>query len=285
MDREHYARLQKRKDDGGAVVIASAAVTSKQGGAGVGGGAVSWIGAAASSVAQYASSKGTSASSTSTKLQKRGKQAFVVPRPGVGGATADSLYGKTFVLTGLFPEVGGGSGLDMGKDKVKAMVQSFGGRVTSGVSGKTDVLVVGRSPGMSKVTKARAQPRCTLLNIDEIVNLVEGGSIEDAAPALIDQFSGGYYGNSLALQASVEELDYAYGNGGPAPLLLKTKAKPKKTKTKKMPAKKRKKAEEENEEVRARPKKKAKKSTKKEEAAARKAAKAGRRAMIIDEFE
>jgi BRCT domain type II-containing protein len=29
-------------------------------------------------------------------------------------------------------------------------VESFGGRVTSAVSGKTDVLLVGKEPGMSK---------------------------------------------------------------------------------------------------------------------------------------
>lgn len=32
---------------------------------------------------------------------------FIVPRPGVNGAVAGSLAGKTFVLTGLFPELGG----------------------------------------------------------------------------------------------------------------------------------------------------------------------------------
>jgi hypothetical protein len=30
-------------------------------------------------------------------------------------------------------------------------VESFGGRVTSAVSGKTDILLVGKEPGMSKV--------------------------------------------------------------------------------------------------------------------------------------
>jgi hypothetical protein len=35
----------------------------------------------------------------------RGGGAFIVPRPGVGGAVAGSLEGQTFVLTGVFPEV------------------------------------------------------------------------------------------------------------------------------------------------------------------------------------
>ena len=69
---------------------------------------------------------------------------------------AGSLKGKTFVLTGVFPEVGGGAGLDLGKARLKAAVEAFGGRVTGAISGKTDFLLVGKSPGFSKVSKARA---------------------------------------------------------------------------------------------------------------------------------
>jgi NAD-dependent DNA ligase len=75
------------------------------------------------------------------------KKAFKIPRPGKDGAADSNLYdGKRFVLTGVFPEIGGGIGLDQGKAKVKALVESFGGRVTSAVSGVTDYLIVGRNP-------------------------------------------------------------------------------------------------------------------------------------------
>lgn len=66
-----------------------------------------------------------------------GKVRFEIPRPGVNGAVPNVLAGKKFVLTGIFPEVGGGSGLDLGKERAKQMIESFGGRVTTGVSGKT----------------------------------------------------------------------------------------------------------------------------------------------------
>ena len=46
-------------------------------------------------------------------------------------------------------------GLNLGKDRAKAMIEAFGGRVTSAVSGKTDYLVVGAEPGASKVAKAQ----------------------------------------------------------------------------------------------------------------------------------
>lgn len=75
------------------------------------------------------------------------RRTFVMPVPGVNGAQTDALVGKTFVLTGTFPEVGGGSGLNLGKEKVKAMIERFGGRMTTAVSGNTDYLVVGQLPG------------------------------------------------------------------------------------------------------------------------------------------
>jgi hypothetical protein len=50
-----------------------------------------------------------------------GPQRFIVPRPGLNGALENSLAGKTVVLTGVFPELGGGAGLGLGKIKAKAM--------------------------------------------------------------------------------------------------------------------------------------------------------------------
>ena len=48
------------------------------------------------------------------------------------------------------------------------MVQSFGGRVTGSVSGKTNILIVGKQPGMSKVGKARTNPKITLMSIHDL---------------------------------------------------------------------------------------------------------------------
>ena len=126
---------------------------------------------------------------------KKGK--FIIPRPGVDGAVAGVLNNKTFVLTGVFPEVGGGTGLVLGKDRTKAMIESFGGRVTSSVSGKTDFLVVGQEPGASKVSKAeeRNLPLIDLLSLHRL--LMGQQTIEAAAsapPPSITNFSAGYAG-------------------------------------------------------------------------------------------
>ena len=39
------------------------------------------------------------------------------------------LEGKTFFITGTFPEVGGGNADKVGVDNVEAMIKSFGGKV------------------------------------------------------------------------------------------------------------------------------------------------------------
>merc|ERR1719203_1051613 len=98
---------------------------------------------------------------------------FVVPVPG-RGAPAGSLAGKVFVLTGIFPEIGGGTGFRIGKDRARKMIESFGGKVTSAVSGRTDILVVGKDPGPSKVYKARAQ-KTRLLSIHQLKLGLERG--------------------------------------------------------------------------------------------------------------
>lgn len=63
--------------------------------------------------------------------------------PSKAGAALDGL---TFVITGTLP--------NYSRDAAKELIQQYGGKVTDSVSGKTDYLVVGESPG-SKLAKAR----------------------------------------------------------------------------------------------------------------------------------
>ncbi|KAI9353778.1 hypothetical protein BDR26DRAFT_914002 [Obelidium mucronatum] len=140
---------------------------------------------------------------------------FLIPRPGLNGTDPHFLHGKRIVLTGIFPEVGGGCGLSLGKDRVKEMCESFGGRVTSAISGKTDFLIVGKEPGMSKVTKARESENCQLVSLRDMVLGIEGKKpLEIADAPQIDKFSSGYFGNGLAMIASREDYERASGRGG-----------------------------------------------------------------------
>lgn len=145
---------------------------------------------------------------------KGGKQQFVVPLP---DSNPECLNGKTIVLTGIFPEIGGGVGLNLGKDRMKRMIKSFGGKVTSAVSGRTDYLIVGQEPGMSKVSKAREMPKCQLVSPRDLVRSIEGQAELKELPAPeISSFSTGFRNNGLALLPSREDNEAAAGRSPPS---------------------------------------------------------------------
>ena len=112
-----------------------------------------------------------------------------------------SLAGKCVVFTGT---------LAMKREDAKAAAELAGAKVSSGVTGKTDILIVGKEPGMSKVSKARDR-NIRLVSLSEIVDCVEQPySLTDApaAPFEIKSFSKGYRGNGLFLTASPAEAAY-----------------------------------------------------------------------------
>ena len=155
------------------------------------------------------------------KKKKPSSKGFIVPRPNAGLAAPNCLAGKTVVLTGVFPQLGGGQGLDLGKARARAMIESFGGRVTGSVSGRTDVLLLGKEPGMSKVTAARNQPGCMLVSLENLCELLNAGHVlpakgtaaaEELTKATkITSFSAGYWYNGQALKATPAQLAYATG--------------------------------------------------------------------------
>ena len=222
MDKGNWARLTKRSSQKAESAAAAASAASS-----------SSAGAASSSSAGAGASAGASASSLASvdgasDVVPQGyhapRERFVAPVPGRDGARPHALAGQTVVLTGLFPEVGGGTGLSLGKDRVKAIVASFGGRVTGSISGKTDILIVGKSPGFSKVSKARANPRIRLMSLRDLKIGIEGRSLDDAPsaskPLVIQNFSAGYtyrsgISNGLAARADSASLAIAAGRAAP----------------------------------------------------------------------
>ena len=83
---------------------------------------------------------------------------------GNAGQGSDALAGKTFVVTGTLSS--------MTRDEAKDRIRLLGGKVTGSVSGKTDYLVFGESPG-SKLTKAEKLGVETL-DEDAFLQLVQG---------------------------------------------------------------------------------------------------------------
>ncbi len=84
--------------------------------------------------------------STPSRQGKQEKNTAITPTAR-DRAVQDSLGGLRFALSGTWPNLGGGSGLEVGKQRRKARIEQFGGRVTGSISGITDVLVIGESPG------------------------------------------------------------------------------------------------------------------------------------------
>ena len=76
----------------------------------------------------------------------------------------DSFSGKTFVVTGTL--------IDFTRDEVKEKIEHFGGKTSSSVSKKTDVVVVGDNPG-SKYDKAMALG-ITIWNEEKLKEKFEG---------------------------------------------------------------------------------------------------------------
>ena len=157
---------------------------------------------------------------TKGALAQRGNQQHLVPlnkmEPLVTvPATAQALSGKKFVMTGIFPELGGGVGLNLGKDKARELIETFGGKVVGGVSGATTHLLVGTEPGASKVEKARGR-NMTLVNVQDLqkcLNLGDQAARDQLGQekVIIEAFSGGFYGNSKAYDMSEEKLQVLAG--------------------------------------------------------------------------
>jgi len=76
--------------------------------------------------------------------------------------TASDIAGKSFVITGTL------NGYT--RKEIEDIIKGLGGRVSSSISGKTDFLIAGESPG-SKLEKAE-KLNTTILNEDGFKNLI-----------------------------------------------------------------------------------------------------------------
>lgn len=111
-------------------------------------------------------------------------------------AVADALKHFLVVITGVFPELGGGCGLHEGKDKATEVLVGSGASVKAGITkamSKTAkaFVLVGDRPGASKVSKAQAM-NIKLINMDGLRRLLAGELLADVDAAVVNEFSAGY---------------------------------------------------------------------------------------------
>ena len=104
------------------------------------------------------------------EMLRRLKEAGVNMLANEEGAADQALAGKTFVITGTFP--------NMDRKEAAALIESHGGKVTGSVSKKTTYLVAGESAG-SKLEKARTLG-IPVLSEEELKRLIENEVAEHA---------------------------------------------------------------------------------------------------------
>jgi hypothetical protein len=78
-----------------------------------------------------------------------------------------------FVISGIWPDLGGGSGLRLGKERVRARIKQCGGKVTSAISGVTNVLVIGEKPGQKMLIEA-LEKDVKVIDIDILNHHIRG---------------------------------------------------------------------------------------------------------------
>ena len=116
--------------------------------------------------------------------------------PVVAVAGPDALKHFLVVITGVFPELGGGCGLHEGKDKATEVLVGSGASVKAGITkamSKTAkaFVLVGDRPGASKVSKATALD-IKLINMNGLRRLLAGELLADVDAAVVNEFSAGY---------------------------------------------------------------------------------------------
>ena len=93
------------------------------------------------------------------------------------------LEGLRFILTGVWPDQGGGHGLNLGKERVKSRIEKFGGIVTKSFSRLTNALVIGDTPGPKKVIEAHNQSM-KIITLAQLNDLILGDlTLEDLTSA------------------------------------------------------------------------------------------------------
>ncbi len=78
------------------------------------------------------------------------------------------------VLTGTFPDLGGGSGLELGKVALRKLVEDVPRcRVVNALSGKTTHLVIGEGPGQQKILCAKQSSHVCTIRYNYFLEILE----------------------------------------------------------------------------------------------------------------
>ena len=116
--------------------------------------------------------------------QRRGQREKLISTPTAAEGAREGIFtGLRFVLTGVWPFPGSGTGLALGKERIKTRIEKFGGTVTMSISRLTDVLVVGDAPGPKKIIEAHNRAM-RIITLEQLNDLILGDiTLEDLTSA------------------------------------------------------------------------------------------------------
>lgn len=111
------------------------------------------------------------------------------PTPGNDGV-AGCCSKLTFVKTGKFPQWGdpdgGPNDKNQGRANLKVLVEAFGGTLRTAVSGRTDIMIVGKEPGEVSVGKAIWNEKCKFMSLEDLLEGLRKGDVLERAKAWED---------------------------------------------------------------------------------------------------
>ena len=108
------------------------------------------------------------------RLKEAGLRFSISPSAaGADDSSPKPLEGMTIVVSGNF---------SVSRDEIKSMIEAFGGKNSSSVSGRTSYLLAGEKPGPEKIRKA-SQLGVRVISEQEFREMIPGASREDMAPA------------------------------------------------------------------------------------------------------
>ena len=99
------------------------------------------------------------------------KKQFIVPE--VTEENREKLKGEEGVATGTFPELGGGIQKQLGKQRLKEMVEKFGGTYSDRFRKmSTTILIVGKDSGNNKLESAKKHGTKTM-SLHELKTIID----------------------------------------------------------------------------------------------------------------
>ena len=119
--------------------------------------------------------------------------------------------------------------MNLGKDRTKQMIESFGGSCVSALSGKVDYLLCGKDPGYTGYVKA-ANAGKVVINLQQLTDAIINDSFRN------NKIETTHIGALLQVEGGYDKTQIATSSASASPSTVATSSKTTKSKTSKTKA-------------------------------------------------